>query len=279
MISNPGIGVTPLWDEMRAYALKAQHSQESAGEFRTKRLNLWLSSSSACLQMDKWDAGADPTLTIETFKGESCYLGLDVAERDDLTAVVAVFEKDGTIYAFPRLFLPADVVDERSRAIPAYRTSTTAGLLVATEGTMTDLGAVEAYVRELAQVYQVRSIAIEHYGGQYLASVLQRDGLPVVLQQKNAKSYTGPSRELETRVKHSRFRHDGNSCFEWMASNCVVDRKVDGSLLQNKHSPNSAQKMDGIDALLLALGELLAQPAPTRSVYDDLNFAVDMVLM
>lgn len=266
--ANPMIGVTPRWDEMRQYCQDAIHSPESQGEFKTKRLNLWLSSSSAWLPMDAWDRCADPTLTIESFHGEPCYIGLDLAERDDLTAAVAVFEKDGSIYAFPKFFLPRDVVEERSRAVPAYRTWTTQGVLVPTDGTMTDLTVVEAHVRALVAAHQVQSIAIEQYGGQYLASMLQRDGLPVVLQQKNAKSYTAPSRELETRVKHGRFKHDGNSCFRWQASNCVVERRVDGSLLPKKESANSPNKIDGIDGLLLALGEMLAQPAPMTSIYD-----------
>ena len=99
-----------------------------------------------------------------------------------------------------------------------------------------------------------------------LASVLQRDGLPALLAQKNPKNYTTPSRELETRVRHGKFRHDGNQCFTWMASNCVVDRRVDGSLLPKKESPNAAGKIDGIDACLLAIGELLAQPQAQQSV-------------
>jgi phage terminase large subunit-like protein len=260
--SNPGLGVTPLWDEMRAYAQKAQHSQESEAEFKTKRLNLWLSSSSAWLPMDAWTRCADPRLSLDQFKADPCAIGIDVAERDDLTAVVAAFLRDGILYAFPKFFLPRDVVEERSRAVPAYRTWMSTGVLVATEGTMTDLTAVEAYVRQLNDAHDVRRVSIEQYGGQYLASVLERDGLPVTLQQKTAKYYTTPSRELETRVRHGRFRHDGNPVLTWMASNCVVDRRVDGSLLPKKQTPNDAGKIDGIDGLILALGELLAHPEP-----------------
>ncbi len=67
--SNPGLGVTPQWDEMRGYAYKAQHSPDSEGEFKTKRLNLWLSSSSAWLPMDAWNRCADRSLSIEAFAG------------------------------------------------------------------------------------------------------------------------------------------------------------------------------------------------------------------
>jgi phage terminase large subunit-like protein len=260
--ANPGLGVTPRLDEMRAYASKAQHSDDSAGEFKTKRLNLWLSSSSAWLSMEAWQRCADPSLSIDTFAGEACYIGCDLAERDDLTAVVAVFEKAGLLYAFPKFFLPADVVDERSRAVPAYRSWVTAGVLTPTEGSMTDLTAVEAYIRSLVAAHDVKRVVVEQFGGQYLASVLQRDGVPVLLQGKSAKYYTTPARELEARVSHEKFRHDGNSCLTWNASNAVVDRRADGSLLPKKQTPNSPNKVDGLDALVLAFAELLATPEP-----------------
>jgi phage terminase large subunit-like protein len=260
--ANPGLGITPRLDEMRAYAQKAQYSDESAGEFKTKRLNVWLSSASTWLPMEAWNACADPTIRLEQFAGEVCHIGADLSERDDLTCVCAVFEKAGTLYAFPRFFLPGDVVEDRSRAVPAYRAWVKAGILEMTEGTMTDLTVVDGYIRSLAAAYTVRGIVIEHFGGQHLAALLQRDGLPVLLQGKSSKYYTAPSRELETRVKHGRFRHDGNSCLTWCASNAVVTRGVDGSLLPKKENANSPNKVDGIDALLLALGELLAHPEP-----------------
>ena len=151
--SNPGLGITPRLDEMRAYAPKAQHSDDRAGEFKTKRLNLWLSSAIAWLPMEAWHRCADPTLSIDAFAGEPCYIGFDGAERDDLTAVVAVFEQAGLLYAFPKFFLPADVVEERSRAVPAYRGWMTAGVLTATDGSMTDLNGVEAYIRGLVATF------------------------------------------------------------------------------------------------------------------------------
>jgi phage terminase large subunit-like protein len=256
--ANPGLGITPRLDEMRAYAAKAQHSDESAGEFKTKRLNIWLSSASAWLPMPAWQACADPTIRLEHFRGEPCWIGYDGAERDDLVAVVAVCERSGVLYACPKYFLPAEVVDERSRAVPAYRGWVTSRVLQTTEGNMTDLTVVEAYIRQLVGAHDVRQIAIEQFGGQYLASVLRESGIPVVLEGKSAKLYTSPARELEARVRAGRFRHDGNSCLTWNASNAVVTRGVDGSIVPKKATANSADKIDGIDALLLAMAGWLA---------------------
>ena len=38
------------------------------------------------------------------------------------------FERDQLLYAFQKFFLPRDVIDERSRAVPAYRIWTEQGV-------------------------------------------------------------------------------------------------------------------------------------------------------
>jgi phage terminase large subunit-like protein len=264
--ASPMLGISPTLDWIRRYCADAEQTPGLEGEFRTKVCSEWLSSSAAWLSMSAWARCADPTLHIEDFAGIPCCVGVDAAEKDDLTAVVAAFMRDDVLYAFPKFFLPKGVIDERARKVPQYATWVADGVLEPTDGTMTDLGAVEAYIRALAAAYQVQHVAIEQFGGQYLASMLQQDGFPVTLQGKTAKYYTGPATELEARVRHGRFRHPGNSCFTWMASNCHVDRRRDGSLLPVKDAATSVHKIDGVDATLLALGELLEAPEPVPEV-------------
>jgi phage terminase large subunit-like protein len=52
----------------------------------------------------------------------------------------------------------------------------------------------------------------------------------------------------------------------WMASNCVVDRRVNGSILPKKEHKDSPKKIDGIDALIMAIGGASAEDR--RSAYD-----------
>jgi phage terminase large subunit-like protein len=62
------------------------------------------------------------------------------------------------------------------------------------------------------------------------------------------------------------FRHDGNTCLTWQASNCVVNRRYEDSLMPTKVQPESPRKIDAIDALLLAMGGCLRQATvPTPS--------------
>src|SRR5262249_3292104 len=102
--------------------------------------------------------------------------------------------------------------------------------------------------------------------------------LPARIETKNSKTFTAPSLELEARVKAGKVRHDGNSLLKWAASNVVVDRRVDGSLLPKKATAESPDKIDPIDAVILALGEMLQAPVQPQSVYDRPDFDISMVL-
>jgi phage terminase large subunit-like protein len=51
-----------------------------------------------------------------------------------------------------------------------------------------------------------------------------------------------------------------------MASNCVVDRRVTGSILPKKEHKDSPKEIDGIDAMIMAIGG--ANVGETRSTYE-----------
>ncbi len=267
--SNPMLGITPRRDEMRAYCQEAKDSPASEGEFKTKRLNLWLNAGSAWLSLAAWDACADPSLTLEAFIGEPAWIGADLAQKDDLAAVALVFARDGLIYAFTRFYLPRLVVEQRARAVPDYLLWARAGLLVLTEGNILDEQTVERDIRAWCEQFSVQTVVFDQFGSAGISVRLaNEDGLPACVVPKNAKTFTVPATELEVRVRQGLFRHDGNPILRWNASNCTVTRRVDGSLIPKKENPDSPNKIDGLDAVLQAMGPLLAaQPAAAPEIY------------
>jgi phage terminase large subunit-like protein len=265
--ANPSLGVTPTLEWIRRYAKDAEQTPGLQGEFRVKCCSEWLHSASAWLSMPAWDACADRTLTLEAFAGAPCWIGCDLASRDDLAAVAFVFEREGLLYGFVRCYLPELVVHERAREIPEYAVWAERRLLVLTDGDLTDHTRIETDIRAACKTYDVQDIAFDQYGSIQISGALSNDGLPARVEAKNAKTFTGPSKELEARITRGKFRHDGNSLLKWAASNCVVSRRVDDSLLPKKVTGESAHKIDPIDALLLAMGGWLRRPTARESVY------------
>jgi phage terminase large subunit-like protein len=221
--------------------------------------------------MERWDACADPLLTLDDFDGEPCCIGGDLAQIDDLAAVALTFRRDDLLVGFVRCYLPAQVVEVRARAVPEYRLWARAGVLVLTEGDMIDYARIEADIRGWCARFDVRDIVFDQFGSVQISGNLANSGLPARVESKNAKTFTGPARELEARVTHARFRHDGNSCLRWQASNCVVSRRIDDSILPKKDGPESQHKIDAIDALLLAINGWQRQPS-VSSVYDSPDY-------
>lgn len=260
--ANPMLGITPKVEYLKNYCQDAQQTPGIEGEFRVKACSQWMQSASAWLSMTAWDTCSDAKLKIEDFLGESCWLGADLAQVDDLAAVAHLFERKDVLYAFVQLYLPEDVLLERAKAVPAYTVWKKLGILTLTSGSMIDYALIEADIRAACARFKVEDIAFDQFGSVQIVGNLYNDGWPARIEPKNAKTFTPPSRELETRVKYGRLRHDGNECLKWMASNTVVTRRTDDTILPKKDGAESPNKIDGIDAILQAIGGWLQRKKP-----------------
>jgi hypothetical protein len=85
---------------------------------------------------------------------------------------------------------------------------------------------------------------------------------------------TDPAKELERRHKAGPryLRHDGHPVMNWMASNAVVVRRRDETLLPIKENQDSPHKIDGIDAAINAIDPMIDRGSTDAmaSVYDEI---------
>ena len=268
--ANPLLGATPKLAFMHAAAADARASPAAEGNFKTKNLNIWLNSHSAWLNMVRWRECADPALDWSDFEGLDCYVGLDLADKDDITAMVlAAIDKNDRLIMKSKFWLPSAILDDATHAQGSasapYRTWAEQGHLQLTDGDWVDHNEIENQLREWVERFSVRKIVGDQFAAfQQMASRLNTDlatpdnPLAHVLH-KSARSVTDPAKELEARVKSgpARLQHDGNPVMDWMASNVVVSRKLDGTLLPKKATADSPNKIDGIDAAVNAIQPML----------------------
>lgn len=273
--ANPMLGVTPTTESMRTYAAEAKASPSSEGEFKTKRLNVWLNAASAWLNMSKWNACADPSLSWDDFDGLECFIGGDLADKDDITALVlAAFDATGRLLVKPIFYLPEAVLLNATHAEgndeAPYRTWVKQGHIRLTPGDWVDHNEIERQIKEWIERYSVRAIVGDQFAAfQAMASRLNEahaspDRPIASVLHKNAANVTDPAKDLEARVRSgpARLRHDGNPVMNWMASNVVVSRRVDGTIIPKKETPMSPNKIDGIDAVVNALAPAIAVAGP-----------------
>lgn len=264
--ANPMLGITPSLQSMRAYAADARVSPGDEGEFKTKRLNVWMSAVNAWLNSAQWMSCADDSLSWQDFEGLDCYVGADLADKDDITALaLCAFDAKGRLIVKPKFWLPDAVLNDpkhaEGRGPAPYRTWTAQGHLNLTPGDWVDHNEIESQIEEWLARYSIKNITFDQFAAaQAMASRINEkhasaDRPIASVMHKKASATTDPCKELEARVKggSSRFRHDGNPVMNWMASNVVVQRRRDETILPIKESPMSPNKIDGIDALINAI--------------------------
>jgi phage terminase large subunit-like protein len=279
--ANPLLGAAVQMDELRAYAIEAKENPAAEGEFKTKRLNIWVGALSAWLNVTQWQACADTGLTLEDFEGLDCWIGADLSNVDDLSAVVlAAIDRDGRLLVKPWFYVPEARLKSKDTSVKQvtelYGRWVADGHLTPTAGDFIDHRVIEERIRNLKERLAARKVTFDQWNsGLAMASRLNEDFSDgeqafAVQMAKNARSATDPARAIEARVKAgpTRLRHDGNPVMTWMIGNAVVDRRVDGSILPKKETPNSANKIDGVDAMINATAPMMLPEEADNSVDD-----------
>jgi len=269
--ANPLIEASrPLRDEVAKRAIEAQASPAAEGEFKTKHLNVWLGAASAWLNVTQWSICADPTLTLADFEGLDCYLGGDLSNVDDLSALVLTAEDaGGRLLVMPWFYVPEKRLSSQDNSLKQvtdlYKQWAADGALTTTPGDFIDHRVIEQQIRDIKAVLTVKRATFDQWNsGLAMASRLNEDfddgGEAFAIQlAKNAKNVTDPAKAIEARVKAgpTRLRHDGNPVLTWMIGNAVVERRANGSILPKKETANSPNKIDGVDAMINATAPML----------------------
>jgi phage terminase large subunit-like protein len=262
---NYAISVSPL--DIQTLAKKAEKLPSSRLAFLTKRLNVWQSAGASWLNLTDWDRCGDPTLNIEQFYGEPCWLGNDHASKKDITAQARVFEReiDGKrhIYAFMRYYLPEQAVKE---SLQQYDGWVRRGLITQTNGASFDVDIIERDTLELSDKVDIQEIAVDpgHNSTQYSIH-MEDEGFTVVDVRPSTLNFSEPMKWLEAFVAEGRFHFDGDPVLTWMIGNTVVKPNHKDEIYPRKL--RDANKIDGVVALIMAINRLMAT-ADTGSIYD-----------
>ena len=96
---------------------------------------------------------------------------------------------------------------------------------------------------------------------------LQEEGLRVIELPQSFRHSNEPARELEALLANGDIVHPGNPCMDWMANNVEVARTTGGHIRPVKAS--DTQRVDGITALVMALGRAMLDDTVYESAYEE----------
>lgn len=222
---NPNWGVSIYPESLRTEGKRAQVMPAAQNAFLTKHLNIWTQAATAWLPGGAWDKCADPALDIEDFVHERCYIGIDLALRSDIAAIVMAFPPaKGRDYwaVFGRYYLPEDTINRSENS--HYQGWESVGQLTGTPGAVTDFDYLLDTLADIAARFSVIEIALDPFDAGPLVVQIEKRGLPKPVEVRQTAPNLSPAMmEMEGLVLGRKIRHDGDPVLAWMASNvkCV----------------------------------------------------------
>lgn len=268
---NPSFGVTITSRDMKEAAEEAKQSASQENVFRRYRLNQWTKQSSRWVSVEKWDACA-ASYTADDLAGADCIAGLDLATTTDFNALVLLFKTESKYRLLPFFWCPEAAIRSRERAnrqrIDHWAD---AGLIKLTSGDCVDYDVIRSDINALAGRYRIREIGVDPWNALSLVTDLQRDGIDITLVRMGFYSISAATKELEKLILNRGIEHPNNPVLNWMFGNVAVEQDAAGNVKPVKGK--SADKIDGVVSLIMALARTIKQEQPKVSVYEDRGIA------
>lgn len=260
--ANPNLGVSVSIDYLRRECTKAKESPQYENTFKRLHLNIRTQNDCRWMDMGKWGDCGDAPHDID---GRSAIGALDLATTTDLAAFVALFQSDdGYFDIICKFWCPIEGIRKRSQRdrVP-YEQWVSEGWITATDGNVTDYDVIRRDIQELAEQFSIREIAVDRWNATQITTQLGGDGFEMVPFGQGFGSMSAPSKELEKIVISKKLRHGNNPVLNWMASNVAIEQDAAGNIKPSKKK--STERIDGIVALVMALGRMISQPPDTTS--------------
>ena len=236
--SNPGLGDIVDLEEMQSAVLRTPEA-----EFRTKRMNCFVSTATAWLPSGTWEALEDKERLPQ--QGEEVILAFDGSFSNDSTALVAWLlggEK-------PHLMVvglwerPQDA--DNTWHVPVAEVEQTI-IATARDGRFT-----------------VREIVFDPARWQRTFMVLDEEGLPVVSYPNSAERMVPATQKFYEAVVNGSFTHDGDERLARHIGNCVTKQSSRGVMVSKS---TSKRKIDAAVASIFGYDRATAAPEPKKPV-------------
>lgn len=259
---NPNYGISLSADYMRQEFENARNRGGSAmTSFQTKNLNMWVDAPEVWISDDDVVKCNRP-LDRKTLDGKPCYVGIDLASKNDITAVAFFFPEQMAIdYMF---FIPEAKVEEQKDRVD-YRQWGIDGFVTVTPGKVLDYDYFMQSLLLRLNRYDVKSIAYDPWG---MWDKLDDFGKykPVLMPYNQGIKYMSvPTKWMQEAVLDGKLNFLGNPVIRWMFRNVVIYRDPNDNIKINKGKARN--KIDGIVATVDAIGGYLTKTAEDKKVY------------
>lgn len=253
--ANPNLGVSVDYEYLAGAVKDAQNRPEAVRGVKTKNLNMWVDAETTWILDEVW-AKCAGAFGISELEGLKCWGGLDLSNVSDITAFVLLFEYKDKFALIPKFWIPEEKLQEKiAKENVGFAEWVDKGYVTVTPGNVTDYDFIKADIFAMAQKYDIISIAYDRWNSSQTVIQMQDEGLEMSPFGQGYGSMSAPTKEFEKMVLLEKMEHFNNPVLRWMLASTVIQVDPAGNMKPDKRK--SSQKIDGIVASIMALGEMM----------------------
>lgn len=188
------------------------------------------------------------------WRGKRVWLGLDLSQTDDNTAVAMVASEDGRLYARVWAFIPEGKKRLKTKREGVnYDRMIKSGVCIACGDEVIDYSEVERHILELQARYgvEILQVGYDRYNAISTVQKLEAGALECVEIKQHSSVLHSPTKLLREQILSGGFRYDANPLLEINFQNARCTKDTNMNLYVNKK--RSAGKVDMVVALINAV--------------------------
>lgn len=190
------------------------------------------------------------------WRGRSVFIGIDLSQTSDNTAVAMVTEEDNTVYARVVGFIPSAAIERKTKKENVdYNAAIKAGDCFSCGDDIIDYEFVERYVLQLEKKYGVRILQLGFDRWNAISSVQKFESADNPIECVEIRQHSSvlhpATKLLEEKITNRQFVYDENTLLEinFQNARCTTDTNLNKYVNKKK----SEGKVDMVVALLNAM--------------------------
>lgn len=261
--SMPGLDVMVPRSYVRDRIQNIRTQPSSEIDVKIKQFGIWVQSQETWIP-DEYIMKSFQEIDLSDFKGEECYIGVDLSAVSDLTAVSLLFLPNPDREKFPDkfvfkswAFLPEESID-KSPNREFYKKSINCGHLIKTPGNVVDYDYILDLVLKINEDNPVYGVYYDQFNATQWAIDATEAGLPMQPYAQGLSSFNKPTKDLERLILSDKVVIDGNVVVRWNFQNVVLKEDHNSNIKPIKSSKDS--KIDCVISMIQCLGGYLCDP-------------------
>ena len=253
--ANPvSLEVPEIWEDLKKKRAKAIAMESARENFVTKHCNIIYQGAGTETYVDVKDLQKCRVKNIE-WDGKVVYLGVDLSESNDNTAVAMVGVDDNDeIIADVMAFIPEGRIDEKNAFEKVdYREFIRNKNAIACGDKVIDYAVVEDYILQIEEKFnvQVQAVGYDRYNALSTAQKLERAGYNTIEIRQHSSVLHPPTKLLKEKILAGEFQYTQNKLLEINFQNARCTYDTNKNLYVNKKK--SKGKVDMTVALINAV--------------------------